>query len=301
MRFFFLFCVFYGKVFLTSEAVPAKIFGAAHSHGILYSLASGKEFVMKRNSASRKCLCLLIAALFAVLLSSSFFAADIYKSIPLSQNKTAAQKSYTYTYNSKTGISTYTYYRYKITIPAGGYITVTTGKGKTDSEYREVSFYRKLNDEDSAYSWWIYGTKKNGVFTIPIDKGTYYLRTYDNHTIKYKFTKVQQKPNYCVGKAVPLKKNQKALICQTPLYNYSRWYKIQLPKKQAVNIWFDEWNRASLYDSGLHYISMEHAGTNSPRYFSTEKLPKGTYYIRVERNTSYSDWSSFYTGTLRWN
>jgi len=125
---------------------------------------------------------------------------------------------------------------------------------------------------------------------IVLSKGTYYIQMYDyadNPSSQVKFTvkKATFKANYCRAKATVLKAKQTEKIYQTPDHCYVRWYKITVPKKKTVTINTNDEQAeyVTLYDSKMHAVEC----TEGSRTIITEdKVPKGTYYIRV----SYSDY-----------
>ena len=229
-----------------------------------------------------------------MLLGTSVFAADVnkYKAVPLKAGKTVTQKDSDYAY--KNGNYTYTHYRYQIKVPADGYLTMTVKKGKSIYSTRSLTMYESLSSNENT-CYWYKNDVKSAAFKIPVSKGTYYFTIHEKETLSYKFTKVTHKANYCRAKAAALKKKAKVTICQTPQYNFTRWYKLTLTKKQAITYWINQLDNydvtleISLYNSKMKRISVEHAGSESPKYFTSEKQDKGTYYlcVRAQRDGGY--------------
>ena len=240
-------------------------------------------------------LCMLITV-FQLLLYSNVYAKDVYnyKAIALKPNVTVMQKDSDYKYSGNDYIRTY--YYYKVVAPSEGFFTVSVKKGKSTSFNAYLNVNKKLDpNTDNSFYW----RSNENINMIPVSKGIYYFWTQPGQTIKYKFTKVTQKKNYCVGKALPLKKGKKEVVCQTPKYNFNRWFKISLPKKQAITLWFYEDDWCDVYDEELNYIELEHASSSSPKWF-TKKMPKGDYYIKVS-SSGYSNYNNTsYVHTLYW-
>lgn len=233
--------------------------------------------------------------LLSLWISSNVMADDVYKVIDLKAGAKVVQKGSEY--DSNTGNRTY--YRYRIVIPEDGYIKISIYKD-TGAPF---VYIRKKNDNNNIR----HITRSDisaGSNILPLSKGTYYLNCDEDETVfGYTYTKVSFTANYCRKKAALLKKGATVSICQTPKRNYSRWYKIRLTKKQSISFNSSAGNLIRIYNSKLKSLDIEHAGSQSTRYFTQEKLPKGTYYIFVERAYpgSYSSYEGYYYTTLRWN
>ena len=233
--------------------------------------------------------------LLSLWISSNVMADDVYKAIDLKAGEKVVQKGSEY--DSNTG--NHMYYRYRIVIPEDGYIKISIYKD-TGAPF---VYIRKKNDNTSL-RFIARSDISEGSNIVPLSKGTYYLNCDEEETgFSYTYTKVSFPANYCRRKAVTLKKGVTVSICQTPKRNYSRWYKIRLTKKQSISFNSSVGNRIRIYNSTLRSMSIEHAGSQSTRYFTQEKLPKGTYYICVKRADPGSYYSSdgYYYTTLSWN
>ena len=86
---------------------------------------------------------------------------------------------------------------------------------------------------------------------------------------------------------------------------YSRWYRIKLNKRKSITFWsnygdyISDGDYISVYDAKGRRIDVEHAGTQSTKYF-TQKQKKGIYYIRI-RPEKYYYWDRYYhVITLKW-
>ena len=224
-----------------------------------------------------------------------------YKSLPLSENKLTTQKSNDYSYSKGNYVATV--YRYKLVIPADGYLKVWLGKkGTGDVTYGSFLIFRTLKSERE----WNLGHRSvySGLIYIPISKGTYYCSwNCDNNQMKYQFIKVKQKKNYTLTKAAQLKKGKKEVVCQTPMYNYSRWYKIKLTKEQKITvktnltfpiIIFDQWHdEVSSFTSSV--------GNYNTTVQTHEVQAPGTYYICVNRKRTQFLNDMVQVGEFVWN
>ena len=236
---------------------------------------------------------LLFLAVCAMLLlpAGRVSAKDIYKSIPLKQNKTVKQKANMYT----TG-KTY-YYRYKISVPGDGYITFDLKKNGHSSI--SFSLFHGLKDTDEFY--WFSSSRKKERLLIPVSKGSFYVSDHEKNGIRWKFTRVKAGSNYSPEKASALQAGKKVKICQTPDYNFSRWYKITLRKKQPVTFWAEKGEQVKIYDEDFTNYSVEHAGSGSLKYFTSNSLEPGTYYLCMNREDWHNSYEyEFYYTTLCW-
>lgn len=234
---------------------------------------------------------LLLAAVWASLLLGNTVMAksvDEEKIYDLQPGKTVKMEDYVtsveiYDEQEKEYVYQNTFNHYKMVIPADGYITV---KMKAEYDDDDVWVYRKKrvyggDNSRSAILNVDYQMIKRGENKFPISKGTYYLVGNRIISFSYTFTKTSFPTNYRRAKAQTLKRGKKAEICQVPKKNYSRWFKIKLTKKQAITFWSDQGSRVDIFDEDLHHVEVEHAGETSKKYFTREKMPKGTYYLRM--------------------
>ena len=184
---------------------------------------------------------------------------------------------------------------YKITVPNDGYITLSVAN--PSGSYMDVDMHNKSKKYLGGI---IFTDKKNDTATYAVAKGTYYLRAYQTKgfQLKYKFTKAVNKSNYCIGKAVKLKKNAKVTVVQSPMNNYDRWYKITLTKKQKINMSIIGSGSMTLYDADCEQVSLKSnykSGTET--YVTKQAQKKGTYYVRVR---SYHNYSQAEMCTFSW-
>ena len=215
-------------------------------------------------------------------MSVSAHAADrmIYKQVKSGQTFTAIADTHDDDYNV-------TYYCYYFTLPSPGTVTFSLKNASSFHLYNSKNKPALKKDDNALYSSYDPLAKK----TFALDKGTYYFRIWSNNNkgrVKYTFEKGMFSKNYCLSKAQFLNKNKTVRIVQTRNNHYYRWYKLVLKKKQAITYFTNSGNSIVLYDEDLNVIDCERAGSESPKYFTSTKQPKGTYYARVSWGTDYS-------------
>lgn len=215
---------------------------------------------------------------FAVCISVQASSVSKYVSVSLPMKKTVTQKETGYEFNEKTGHATWTYYRYKVVIPGEGLLKVVLGKGSSRVSGLSLSMYSSADSEDILDDWFFSGKKKQTVL-IPVSRGVCYFSGAAKSKMRFTFTAVKPGSNYCAQRAVSLKRGVKAKICQTPGYDYSRWYKIKLTRKQKISFWSDQGNFVLLTDSHKIPIEVESSGSKSSKYTSVNAVPAGTYYL----------------------
>ena len=228
---------------------------------------------------------LLVMILGTVAHAEKYVDKYAYKAIATKQNTWYKPKSEneTYSYSEKNDVftTTYTYYRYKFTVPANYYMTLTI-KG---SNYTSLEIYKALkakNDNDYCGSY-DHSNSSAKTFNIALPKGTYYFCSDYNFgklAFKYRLYKYVNKPNYKSTKALNWKANKKLAIVQMPGHNYERWYKIKLTKKKRIYIWGA--NDVDLYDAKRQPLQVSsNNNSDSYTYYSYNKLKAGIFYIRV--------------------
>ena len=180
----------------------------------------------------------------------------------------------------------------KIKVSKTGYITVNTSDRNGEGTGWKLYNKSKALYEDAD---WV---GNNG--SVPVRKGTYYIKVSYDTSIKYKFSKDPSKKNYTKGKAVKLKKKKKAVTVIYPTAKkktWKRYFKVKLPKKQYLRFklsyqsatptrsyYIGPWH---IEDSKGNYIgeaSRRKKNGDTIGYTSAEKLKKGTYYLVFEQN-----------------
>ena len=240
---------------------------------------------------------LILTAVIQLLLCGNVFAKTVSKVIALKPKVTVSQRKDN---KKKTASGTnVTEYYYMADAPSEGYFTVTVKKGTSKSN-AQIKIYTEPRSCIGKYEG-----KKGVVRVLPVSKGALYFRAASGNSIKYTFTKVVQKEeNYCKAKALPLKRGKKVFVCQTPKYNFIRWFKIKLPKKQKITLYCTGKSHMSIVDTSLNSVYSSEVSTSDKEWTverTDKKMPKGTYYIRVySALTLYFDSSGYYASTLYW-
>ncbi|MDO4553815.1 MAG: hypothetical protein Q4B70_01560 [Lachnospiraceae bacterium] len=222
--------------------------------------------------------------------------------------KLTNKKWYTYqnTDNSKDPVN------FKIQVNGTGYVKIEgNGYSTPEMSYKSgliVNYYNQNWKQMHSSSYRSVFDHQPGYFAVK--KGTYYIQvpSYYKVDIRYTFVNVKEKSGSKKSKAVTIKKNKtaKGTLQFGESLSKTDWYKIKLTKKQKVNIYF---TGGATYFLNLEIIPASKKtmiinnrtsiciGTNV--WKSAGKLPKGTYYIKVNRSTvsSKEDCGMY---TVRW-
>ena len=155
-----------------------------------------------------------------------------------------------------------------------------------------LSVYRDKACEDRVAYTDIEETTGSSAFVLY--SGTYYIILSDDSErtkIKFSAKKVAtvNKPNYCLGKAITVKSGKKVEIAQTRKSNYTRWYRINLPKTKTITLsftcngygYFSDSN-FTLYDRNLNSL---YCTERKGAYVTQGLQPKGTYYLRIDASS----------------
>ncbi len=224
---------------------------------------------------------LLLSILIVMTLGTVAQAKEIYKykAITTKQNtwyKVKSNELISNNYNGSEWVYTYTSYRYKVTVPANYYLTLTV----RNNGYNPLGLYKALKAD---YYEYYYADSSVKTYKIALPKGTYYFgQGYNdkNLAFKYKLYKYVNKPNYKSSKALNWNANKKLAIVQLPGHSYPRWYKIKLTKKKRVYIWGAD--HAVMLDAKHKSVRVESNNyADGYTYGSYEKLKPGIYYIGI--------------------
>lgn len=220
-------------------------------------------------------------------------AADIYSA---DDDVLTSGKSKLVTLLSSTDSNLYT-----ITLKSPGAVNVYTTYANGKDCYINVDIYQKVSGKMKVVSK---GTSLASGTVAGLAKGTYYIKLSNGsdsyYSLKYKFTPITDKSGSAKSKAAALKLGTatKGLILTTDKKGKADWYKITLTKDQAVELELtgDVTDDISLsfYDSdnslfGKLYVNEYSTVDSGAPYVSTgkgQKLPKGTYYIKVTKDGS---------------
>ena len=139
---------------------------------------------------------------------------------------------------------------------------------------------------------------KSGNKVWALKKGTYFVQAYDGYsfssytpTMKLKVTwedaSVINKNNYCRAKAIAVNASTNVRVAQTPTQDYTRWYKIKVPKTQKLTINAPTGtgtlsNLTVLSTSMTRFNNFTSSGTgSSAKMVSVDKMAADTYFILV--------------------
>lgn len=220
---------------------------------------------------TRKPVALMLAVLLLVAALPSSGLADSYKVEPLKLNQWYRFQDYD---EHKT--------IYKLKVSGETVLNYTWKNGK----YGYLAVYRDKDCEDRVISIDIEDAIGSSAFVLY--SGTYYIKLYDDYErtkIKFSTKKAAtvNKPNYCLGKAITVKAGKKIEIAQTRNSNYTRWYRINLPKTKTITLSFtsnyyyiDEY--FTLYDRNLNEL---YCTKRKGAYVTQGLQPKGTYYLKI--------------------
>ena len=239
-----------------------------------------------KRSAVKQLACFLLAviitAAFVPLPAQASTEKYNYKITTLKQKKWVTAKDYTY--NSDT--NTYTYYLYKITVPANSFIRIDS---KNKSNY--IDIYKSFN-KNSYPSGSIASFYDNNIYRRVLPKGTYYISADNGTTFKWQFSRSKNPTNFCRSRSARLKAGYKKWEIFNYGYEFDRWYRISLTARKPITVTMNQMDKSywsvdfSIYNSrGYRVTCNELNDTN----YRTAVLPKGTYYIRVNRN-EYSEY-----------
>ena len=211
-----------------------------------------------------------------------------YRVTALSQKKTVTQKADTDRYYESTDTNVYTYYIYKINVPANGYLRI----GSSASS-KEIRIYKSIDKTKEIY-WQneVATLKGSRAYYRILPRGYYYIQADPGTKFNWSFYRKKAVYNYCRARASSLKAGAKTGIFFTCGYEYDRWYRVTLTKNKTITVTFNRLditenyltylNGFEIYDSRGKYINCPELTKTSYR---TGTLRKGTYYIRVWRDS----------------
>jgi len=244
---------------------------------------------MKPRTARLARFALAIAMVVTLFLPKTAFAAVNYQFKTLNPNVTAKES---YKYNGTTGIH-YTYYTIKVakrgqlafTLSSDGYVYLYNSKTDIANQTHKYS-YKSINYRSESKS-------------VSVEAGTYYLQVSDG-TAKYKFYAAPSAPNYCSAKATKLTLGKATKVMLTPKTNYARWYKVSLTTAKKIAYRANTATGATsieIYNARMQRLETIKNGSDV-KYITKNKLPKGTYYIRVKSQSRYYSDNDYAFGTV---
>ncbi len=190
---------------------------------------------------------------------------------------------------------------YKFTAPKTGSVTVNV-----ESEYS--SYVTLLNSSKKALSDKTYYLSSTGKVCFAVSKGTYYLKVDSSSElfrVKYTFKAISDVSGTTKTKAKSLTagKSLAGVVTATDKTGKVDWYKVTLTKTQAVKITFtgsvSSGNvKLEFYGGGISgsitetLDTVEEDASFAAETWTSTKLPKGTYYIKITKGTKNT--SGFY-------
>jgi len=199
---------------------------------------------------------------------------------------------------------------YKIVLTKAGIIRVYTTCADEKVSYADVDIYKKVNGKMKLISE---GKSTTEGTVTGLEKGTYYIKlsngSVNYYSIGYKFFNILDKSGTKKANAGTIKLGtaSKGLILVSDKTSKVDWYKLKTTKNKAITLTFSgevtgsvmlEFYDASGYKFGSIYIS-DYAKEDSAAPYvgnyddTNKKLPKGTYYIKVIKDSS--DVSGYYS------
>lgn len=145
----------------------------------------------------------------------------------------------------------------------------------------------------------------SGTNEYALARGSYYIQMYDyNNSSQLRFTVSPVKKtgvtNYCAATAASLKAGKTVLVAQSADYCHARWFKVKQSKAKKLRVT----TSSSVYNITIYNSKMDTVpcSNSSGSIQSKDKLPKGTYYIKVgEFNTSALSFHRGRVFRLKWN
>lgn len=232
---------------------------------------------------------LFSVAILTAFCGMSVFAADRTVSLAnntwYSQTEGPADMSYS--------DSTY----FKIQVKKTGYLKIQGNGYYSDGSVSSMYFKflnskkKVLNDSEGCSSY-------NGYTShFAVKKGTYYVavRGTGAYRLRYSFSAVSEKSGSKQKKAVKIKKGKtiKGLVLYGESNTKCDWYKIVLTKKQKLTFTFGA--RATGYirfqivpasKKVRLYNASGYLRDETNTYQTKDKLPKGTYYVKILKGAS---------------
>ena len=207
-----------------------------------------------------------------------------YKVANLQQNKVITALPYDFDYDTYDDI----YHLYRISVPVNGFVKIVVSNASADVKiYKSIDWSKYLYESNCIIR--SYGKK---VHYAVLPKGTYYLEVGEKTKLKWTFTSMPNKTNYCRARAAALKSGKKPLIMFNYRYDHDRWYKIRITKRKKITISLKTLD-ADYNDIYFTLVNFRGIRIKCPQLrgntYQTAVVPPGVYYICLERNDYNSD------------
>lgn len=230
---------------------------------------------MKTKLIRRLPVALIFGVLVTFLFSVNVLAETKYVKKSMTLDETVAVKSLVIDQGN------YTFTMYKFTVPSGKFIKLTCIPSAENHSY--AYFYTKP-DVSNMYRVSLLSdnqTRKTWTDRLAVAPGTYYVSFENVKKAKLVLMDSPNKTNYCRARAISLTADKKVTVIQTPDIDYNRWYKITLTKAKKLKITSNHMPRITVSNKNGSVISFGSYNSTTKSVTSTNKLPKGTYYICV--------------------
>lgn len=129
---------------------------------------------------------------------------------------------------------------------------------------------------------------------ITLPKGTYYIYANKNVRLKWEFTKKSVHKNTSKSKAESLSAGKELTVFYPFGHEAARWYKVKLSSSHKIEV-TDRCKDLSyapvvtIVDKNGKPVKATLIDGDGYDKWRTDRLPKGTYYIRLARSSNYVD------------
>jgi hypothetical protein len=225
-----------------------------------------------------------LAVVLALSIPNSAMAKEKYISNPTKLKAGVWGKATAYTRYQIKGVWTSTYHMLQITVPKDGYIILDAKN--TTSIY--IANAKKNKEPKHLYT--LNGAKK---YYVALTKGSYYIYSYSDVKVKYSTKAVASATNTSKAKAKKIKSATSTVITYNETPKKERWYCFDLDTSKIVSFTLklyaseDSYGTSggtfSVYDSAGNEVYSAYNSHNKTNKYKTDKLSKGTYYVKFEK------------------
>ena len=184
------------------------------------------------------------------------------------------------------------FYKFKIT--SSGYYKIQFDDSKLKRNRHNLAGVQILNtyrydDDDVTYLRWERSSEGKTAYGV-LPKGTYYLfSNSENLRFKYEFIKMSRPSNTTKAKAKSLKRSVNKRFLFDYNSKYPVWYKVKLTAKHKIRIFAQD--KAGSVDPNVLVFNSKGKKIKTTALndymCQTAAVSKGTYYIRLSRETGY--------------
>ena len=184
------------------------------------------------------------------------------------------------------------FYKFKIT--SSGYYKIQFDDSKLKRNRHNLAGVQILNtyrydDDDVTYLRWERSSEGKTAYGV-LPKGRYYLfSNSENLRFKYEFIKMSRPSNTTKAKAKSLKRSVNKRFLFDYNSKYPVWYKVKLTAKHKIRIFAQD--KAGSVDPNVLVFNSKGKKIKTTALndymCQTAAVSKGTYYIRLSRETGY--------------